>query len=84
MGWIAKLKEKFGAKKEEVLPSPNAPTAFHLDRHKANKPSVPDFYSMEKMEIGLWARQNDISIDRRKTKESIINDIIENLKSKEK
>lgn len=49
--------------------------------HFAAKPESPDFESMTKEELELWAREHiDVELDRRKTKKSLIEEIQENLK----
>ena len=49
--------------------------------HFAAKPESPDFESMTKEELELWAREHiDVEFDIRKTKKSLIEEIQENLK----
>ena len=95
--WFSRLIDKIfgkrcrcGSKKEGVQetatlpPQLRDPASWHIDRHDHNKQSLPDFNSMEKIDLDIWARQNNMTIDRRKSKENVIKEITLNLETKEK
>ena len=76
--WVKSLftKETTVEEVKAVEPAPiAAPQHFHVERRKVEK-NTPDFESMTKLEIDVYARQNlKLNLDRRRTKEHMIEQI---------
>lgn len=66
---------------EPVKEEPKPKKKREQKNHFAAKPETPDFESMTKEKLEIWARENiNVELDRRKTKKSLIEEIQENLK----
>lgn len=83
--WIKKL---FTAKRDqetELGEVVQVPPHFHVDRITTqNQVDIPDFTDQEKIDIDIWARENHgIKLDRRKSKNNMIDELKTKIKSKE-
>ena len=66
---------------EPVKKEPKPKKKREQKNHFAAKPETPDFESMTKEQLEIWAREHiNVELDRRKTKKSLIEEIQENLK----
>lgn len=66
---------------EPVVEEKPKKKARQQKNHFAAKPETPEFESMTKEELELWAREHiNVELDRRQTKKSLIEEIQENLK----
>ena len=66
---------------EPVKEEPKPKKKREQKNHFAAKPETPDFESMTKEQLEIWAREHiNVELDRRKTKKSLIEEIQENLK----
>lgn len=61
----------------------NVPKSFHVDRmdvESKEKKELPDFSSMTKLDIDIWARDEiGLKLDRRRTKQHMIETIQKHL-----
>lgn len=79
--WFKRLISKWTKEVEESVeetPAPSAPVVphFHVDRVIKPEVELPDFESMTKLQIDIWARNElDVNLDRRRTKERMIKEI---------
>ena len=82
ISWIKKV---FGVKNEQSVDMGEVvqvPPHFHIDRNMGQA-QIPDFTNFEKIDIAVWARENhNIKLDRRKSKNSMIEELKTQLKEK--
>ena len=77
--WFKRLISKWTAEEsveETPAPSTHVVPHFHVDRVMKPEAELPDFESMTKLQIDIWARNElDVNLDRRRTKERMIKEI---------
>lgn len=83
LNWIKKiLRLRSSQVKEEQSEGASPPPHFHVDRHP--HVNLPDFTEFEKIDVDIWARENHgIKLDRRKSKNNMIEELRTKLESKE-
>lgn len=61
-----------------------APQHFHVEKHNVSKVELPDFTKWDKLDIDIWARDtHSIKLDRRKSKDNMIEELKNKLENKE-